>query len=54
MATELIRAVIATLNSISVRGKEDLDSMLGCINALESVVAAAEVEEVPNGGSSDK
>lgn len=54
MPVELIKLVLTTLNSISVRGKEDLDSMLGCINALESVVAAAEAEEVTNGGSSDK
>ena len=42
---ELIKAVIGTLNSISVRGKEDLDSMLGCINALEEVARMMQLEQ---------
>lgn len=37
MDATLIRAVIATLNGIEVKGKKNLDALLGCINALESV-----------------
>lgn len=57
--TRIVRAVISTLNTVEVKGKENLDKMLGCINALEQVAknvecaaaAAAEneTEEDPNG-----
>lgn len=36
--TTLIRMVISTLNDVEVKGKDNLDKLLGCINALESVV----------------
>ena len=49
----LISKVIATLNTINVHGKEDLDSMLGCIQALEKLVYDIEnpskAEEVKDG-----
>lgn len=35
--TKLLRMVRVTLNDIEVKGKENLDKLLGCINALESV-----------------
>lgn len=40
--TEILRAVITTLNSIEVRGKSNMDRLLGCINALEQTVSALE------------
>ena len=42
MDTMLIKVVISTLNDVEVRGKDNLDRLLGCINALESLVLAAE------------
>lgn len=51
---DLLKAVIHTLNTVSVHGKEDLDSMLGCIQALERLVTQLEnppeTEEVSNDG----
>ena len=51
--TDLLKAVIHTLNTVSVHGKEDLDSMLGCIQALEKLVYEIEnpskAEEVTDG-----
>ena len=43
----LIRAVISTLNGVEVKGKENLDGLLGSINALESIVQILEVTAVP-------
>lgn len=34
---DLISKIIATLNTIHVHGRDDLDSMLGCIQALEQL-----------------
>lgn len=36
---DVIRAVITTLNGVEVRGKSNLDRLLACINALESLEA---------------
>lgn len=58
MDTTLIKMVISTLNDVEVKGKDNLDKMLGCINALESVVQIMEAapaqrqnskQEVDNG-----
>ena len=48
-----LRAVASTLNLVEVKGKNNLDKLLGCINALETVVQAIEStpgEEEQNGG----
>ncbi|MBQ8797237.1 MAG: hypothetical protein IJZ56_03465 [Oscillospiraceae bacterium] len=52
----LIKMVISTLNGVEVKGKDNLDKLLGCINALESMVQVAEAQppqkpeqEVSNG-----
>lgn len=34
---ETIRAIRTTLNSVEVRGKNNLDRLLACINALEQL-----------------
>lgn len=52
MNTTLIKMIISTLNTVEVKGKENLDALLGCINALESVVKA--MESTPAGGESEK
>lgn len=43
----IIRLVISTLNSVEVRGKDNLDKLLGSINALETVAQALETPTVP-------
>ena len=57
MDTSIIRCVIATLNDIEVKGKDNLDKLLGSIMALEGVAQMLEQsapEEKPkeevNGG----
>ena len=35
---DTLRKVILTLNTISVRGADDMSKMLGCIQALQSMV----------------
>lgn len=37
---ELIRKVLATLDTIEVRGKANMDRMLGCMQALEKIADA--------------
>lgn len=56
MNTTMIRCVIATLNDIEVKGKDNLDKLLGSIMALENVAQMMEQpapketpEEVANG-----
>lgn len=50
----LIKIVISTLNEIEVKGKDNMDKLLGCINALESVVQSAEMgEHLKNKGEED-
>lgn len=43
----LIRLVISTLNDVEVKGKDNLDKLLGSINALESAVQALEAPPAP-------
>ena len=56
MDTNIIRCVIATLNDIEVKGKDNLDKLLGSIMALEGVAqmmdqpATEETKEETHGG----
>ena len=57
MDTTMIRCVIATLNDIEVKGKDNLDKLLGSIMAMEGIAQMLEQpapEETPkeenNGG----
>ena len=58
MDLTIIKAVISTLDSIEVKGRDNLDALLGCINALESFVEIAQIrnesqnmkQEEANGG----
>lgn len=43
---EKIEQLIATLNLIEVRGKENLDMLLGCIMTLEQMIKELEDGEV--------
>lgn len=42
MDLTLIKVVISTLDCIEVKGRDNLDALLGCINALESFVQIVE------------
>ena len=42
MDITMIRCVIATLNDIEVKGKDNLDKLLGSIIALENVAQSIE------------
>ena len=46
---EIIQYVINTLNTVKVSGKEDLQKILGCILALESLIKDTEEKEKENG-----
>lgn len=37
---ELIRKVIATLDTIEVKGRDNMDKLLGCMQALDRVAGA--------------
>lgn len=49
----IIKLVLNTLDDIEVKGKKNIDAMLGCMNALESFIQEAEnkkeAEVVDNG-----
>ena len=46
---DIIQFVINTLNTVRVSGKEDLQKVLGCILALESLIKDTEDKEKENG-----
>ena len=46
---EVVQFVINTLNTIKVSGKDDLQKVLGCILALESLIKDTEEKEKENG-----
>lgn len=45
MELSLLQAVINTLNSIEVHGKDNLSKLLGCINLLESIPSEEKEKE---------
>lgn len=59
---DTINAIISTLETVEVKGKTNLSRLLGCINALESMVAQLrQAEDTPqkkevmdNGGPGDQ
>lgn len=46
---ETIEAVLKTLNSMPVQGKNNMEKMLGCILALESLLKELRQDETDNG-----
>lgn len=51
----IIKLVLNTLEDIEIKGKKNIDAMLGCMNALENFVKTAEADnkkedEVVNDG----
>lgn len=59
---DTINAIISTLETVEVKGKTNLSRLLGCINALESMVGqlrqaedkSKKEEAVDNGGPGDQ
>lgn len=51
MGIETLKAVYATLNTIEVKGKDNLNSLLGCINALGSYIQVQELAQQNQEGS---
>ena len=50
-----IALIINTLNQIEVRGYNNLNKLLGCIQALEEILEETKAKEsAANGGQSDK
>lgn len=46
-----LRQIINTLNCIEVKGKDNLDRLLGCIMALEQIDAMPKAETVSMDGT---
>lgn len=42
--SNLIATIISTLDSIEVHGKDNMSRLLGCINALESILSTGNTE----------
>ena len=42
---EFLHALLLSLNCIEVKGKDNLDTMLGCMMAIERKIAEIENEE---------
>jgi hypothetical protein len=40
----IIKLVLNTLEDIEIKGKKNIDAMLGCMNALENFIQTAEAE----------
>ena len=45
MDVTIIKLVLNTLDGIEIKGKKNIDAMLGCMNALESFIKTAENEK---------
>lgn len=49
MDTTIIKLVLNTLEDIEIKGKQNIDAMLGCMNALESFIQQVESENKEEG-----
>lgn len=45
MNVEILERVAYTLGTITISGKDNMDKLLGCINALESFIKVAKVQQ---------
>ena len=52
--TNTLRAVINTLNTVSVTGRDNMDRLLGSILALERCVAQATAPKEPEAAKQDE
>lgn len=46
--TSTIQLVISTLNDVEVKGKDNLDKLLGCILTLECIVSQPKEKDTSN------
>ena len=44
MDVTIIKLVLNTLEDIEIKGRNNIDAMLGCMNALENFIQTAEAE----------
>lgn len=51
---EALKSVVATLDTISVSGKSNMDKLLGCILTLEDVCGKIEKVVEENDGNSER
>lgn len=54
MNVEILERVVYTLDTITISGKDNMDKLLGCINALESFIKIAKVQQSKNPGSEEE
>lgn len=49
---EFLEALLKSLNQVEVKGRQNLDVLLGCMMAIENAIAQFETpkEEADNGG----
>ena len=50
MSRETLSRIITTLNQIEVKGKDNLDKLLGCIMVLERMLSESTEKEVNSDG----
>ena len=50
---EFLNTLLKSLNQIEVRGRQNLDVLLGCIMAVESAIEQVPEEEEDNGRQTD-
>lgn len=53
MTEQTIKAMINTLNQMEVKGKDNLDRLLGCIMVLEKALNEMNAPKKPEGGEQD-
>ncbi len=51
----VLRSLISTLNQIDVRGKDNMDRLLGCIQTLEQLLdIVTSAKDEPKGGAGNE
>ena len=51
---DFLNTLLKSLNQIEVRGRQNLDVLLGCIMAIENAIEQLPKEEEDNGRQTDK
>ena len=47
---EILQTIVLTLEDIEVHGSENMSKLLGCIQALNQIIAGNETAETTEGG----
>ena len=53
MDIDKAKAIYSTLNTIEVKGRENLSSLLGCIDAVGDLIRSEELKKLRNPEGSD-